>query len=182
MSALFNQTNIAPGTSFATSGAPTSFSTLTVSSIVGIQSLSNTRFTSDSNVTWSPIWLNYRPALAAQGGAVNMILNWDAVDTGANNAIRVGADANSAFITSEWLGNIGAALRIQSVLLDLEGDNETFLRCDSQAGALGSISTGTPFLSASNAMSSIVAPGGQLADMTALFSTLKDVYPACFVP
>ena len=62
-------------------------------------------------------------------------------------------------------------------------DNETFLYMDGKEGAIGSISTGVQLLSASNVFNTITDPTKQYtADTTALFSTLKSVYPDSFLP
>jgi len=203
MSALFNQTNIAPGTSFAASGggggsnypANALFSSIGVAGSSGLRTLLTSTiavansavipFTSNtSNTTaltfYAPFSYTNLVDVESKGGACAGTFTFDADNTGAVTTCRVGADNISAFIGSEWPGFITMPFRIYGASIELESDNETFLFCDGKAGALGTISTGTPFASSSNAFSSIISPGGQNANLTALFSTLADVYPACF--
>jgi hypothetical protein len=54
---------------------------------------------------------------------------------------------------------------------------------DGLEGRQGTISTGTAFISGSNEFSSITsADKVNTANMDALLSTLKSVYPDCFLP
>lgn len=119
---------------------------------------------------------------ASQDGRVSIRTRWDATDSGTVLACVMGSDAarGTAFIGSEWPGFITQPMSIYGATVQIESDNETFFYMDGNAGALGSISTGTPFISGSNAFSSITAPGGDKANMTALFSTLKALYPSNF--
>ena len=120
---------------------------------------------------------------AAQGGRNTIRTIYDAADTGAVVSCVMGSDGTrgTAFIGSEWPGFITMPMTIYGATVAIESDNETFFYMDGNAGALGSISTGTPFLSGSNLFSSITAPTGPTANMEALLSTLASVYPACFV-
>ena len=118
-----------------------------------------------------------------QGGRNTIRTIYDAADTGAVVSCVMGSDGTrgTAFIGSEWPGFITMPMTIYGATVAIESDNETFFYMDGKAGALGSISTGTPFLSGSNLFSSITAPTGPTANMEALLSTLANVYPACFV-
>ena len=158
----------------------------TLPSTIGVQTITTSTIkgvfnTTDSNVGYNAIDFVFRPAQAVQGGIIYQKLEWDAVDTGANYALILGATPTTALISSEWPGYISMPLTIAGATISLVGDNETFLFLNANAGALGSISTGTPFLSGSNLFSSITDPTlAYKADMTALLSTFKDLYPACF--
>ena len=119
----------------------------------------------------------------SQGGRISMRTSWDATDSGAVVSCVMGSDGTrgTAFVGSEWPGFITMPMTIYGATVAVESDNETFFYMDGKAGALGSISTGTPFLSGSNFFSSITAPSfSQNANMNALLSTLASVYPACF--
>ena len=190
MSALFNQTNISPGTSFAGSNggggggsnypANALFSTIAVQTSATIPTTSYVLNTTGSNVQYAPLNYTLRPDQSVKGGQIYAQFQWDGVDTGANYATLVGANNNFGFIGTVWPGYISMPFQIFGATVQIDSDNETFLFCDGKAGALGTISTGTPFLSSSNAFSSIVSPAGDKANMSALLSTLKSVYPACF--
>ena len=179
MSIYFNQTNIAPGTPFSTGGGGSNFNSISVSSISGVYDISGKLFTTQSNTYWNPIRFDMRPDEAVKGGSIELILNWDAIDTGANVACILGTNGSTAYLTSAWLGQAGAPLTIASVNLSLKGDNETFLNCDADTGTM---TAGVPFISPTNNFSSITDPTKQYtADVTALFSTLASLYPSCFV-
>ena len=146
-----------------------------------INSLTGVLNTTASNAGFNPIDFTIRPDQASKGGIIYGKLEYDAVDTGANYALVFGASNANSFITSVWPGYISMPLQLTGATLEMASDNETFLYMDGKAGALGSISTGTPFLSGSNLFSSITEPTETYkADMTALLSTLASVYPACF--
>lgn len=149
--------------------------------IKSISSISGTYNTTATNAEYVPLNFTIRPDQASKGGIVYQILQYDAVDTGANYALLTGADNTSGFITCVWPGFISMPLKISGATIEMLSDTETFLYGDGKAGALGTLSTGTPFLSASNTFSSITDPSKQYtADMTALFSTLQSLYPSCF--
>lgn len=188
MSVLFNQTNVAPGTSFAGSGgggggglpANGAFSTLTVQSNTIAPTIGNILYTSTNNYQYKCLDYIHRPTQSAQGGQIYAQIQWDAVDTGANYGTVVGASGTTGFIGTIWPGYISMPFQIFGATVDIISDNETFLHCDGKAGAIGSISTGTSFASSENFMSSIQDTNGVTADLGALFSTLKDLYPTCF--
>ena len=144
--------------------------------------MSNTILTTDSNAVCRPIQFDFRPDQSVKGGAVEFVANWDAVDTGANVACVMGANGTTAYIGSQWLGYITAPMTIYGAQVSLVSDNETFLFGDGKDAQLGTLSTGVPFASSSNAFSSIISPAGDQADISALFSTLKSLYPSCFAP
>lgn len=180
MSVYFNQTNISPGTSFSSGGGSnyTLPANIMVSTITGQK---NT--TGVFNPTYNPINFTLRPDLAANKGTNYIQVTWDAVDTGANTALVAGADASGAFIYSFWPGFVSMPLTLGGQDVTISSDNETFLFGEGKAGAIGSLSTGVQFLSAQNTMSSIQDPTKQYnADLTALLSTFKDLYPTCFAP
>ena len=145
-----------------------------------IQNIAYTSNTTASNVDYRPLNYTIRPDQATKGGQCYASFQFDAVDTGANYACVVGANNSYGFIGSIWPGYISMPFQIFGATVQIDSDNETFLFMDGNSGGLGTISTGTPFLSSSNAFSSIVSPAGDKANMSALLSTLKDVYPACF--
>lgn len=150
-------------------------------SIYNISSISGTFNTTDNNPTYNPLNFTIRPDQASKGGQIYQSLQYDAVDTGANYALITGANNSNAFITSVWPGYISMPLKISGASVEIASDNETFLYGDGAAGALGTLSTGTPFLSGSNLFSSIRdATGVYNADMRALFSSLQTSFPACF--
>ena len=181
MSIYFNQTNLTPGDSFAAQieQQANNVSTLTVSQLL-CSTIRNSVATSQLNPIYTPIQFNLNPNLAAQGGSVQAIFNWDAADTGYNVACVIGANSNNAFVGSQWLNYITTPLNIYGATITLESDNETFLFGNGNSGAIGTLSTGVPFLSAQNNMSSLNAPGTSNANLGALLSTLQATYPACF--
>lgn len=186
MSLLFNQTNLAPGTAFATGGGGSNFpsgATLGVpnlgGSVFGVSSMV-ANYNTPTNPSWIPVRLNYNPATANLNDQVAMLITYNP-DNAGQTAIALGAKGNgAAFVGSVWEGYITMPLEIWGATISLYSDNETFMYCDGKAGALGTVSTGVPFASSSNAFSSIVAPNGDLANMSALFSTFKSTYPTCF--
>ena len=186
MSILFNGVKSAPGNFIDGLGGGTSlpanasFSTLTVQSNITTPIISNTLTTSTNSYQYKCFDYTLRPTQASQGGQIFAQLQWDAVDTGANYGLIVGANSTTGYIGTIWPGYISMPMQVFGATVDIVSDNETFLHCDGAAGAIGSISTGTSYASSSNAFSSIVAPAGQKANMSALFSTLSNVYPACF--
>ena len=120
----------------------------------------------------------------SQGGRVSIRTSYDANDTGAVVSCVMGSDGTlgTAFIGSEWPGYISMPMSIYGANINLKSDNETFFFLDGNAGAIGNISTGVTFNSASNVLNTITDPTKQYtADTTALFSTLKDLYPSCFL-
>ena len=122
---------------------------------------------------------------ASQGGRNIIRATYDAADTGAVVSCVMGADgaAGTAFIGSEWPGYITMPMAIYGANITLQSDNETFFFLDGAAGAIGNISTGCEFVGGLNTLSSIRDPTKAYnADMTALLSTLKDLYPSCFAP
>jgi hypothetical protein len=158
-------------------GGTSAFNVKSISSITG------TMTTTDSPPNYNPMFFTIRPDQAVKGGSVYATFNWDAVDTGANVACRVGADSQSAYIAAEWLGYITMPMRVSGATITMNSDNETFLYMDGKEGAIGTISTGTAFISGSNTFSSITSADKQnTANMDALLSTLKATYPDCFLP
>ena len=157
-------------------------STVSLSNVYQAQmeQASFTKNTTDTNVTYTPLSFTLRPDQASKGGGVQAIFQWDAVDTGANYATVVGARSDSGFIGTVWPGYISMPMEVFGATVSLVSDNETFLFCDGKEGAQGTISTGVSFLSSSNEFSSITTPLRDTANMAALFSTLKSVYPDCF--
>ena len=190
MSIYFNQTNITAGTPFSSGGGSNTsnfHSGLTTGTagqggfVAGISSFNAELDTTATGYSWIPQYFKFRPDQAVKGGLVANVIEWDAVDTGANLALVYGANTDTAFITSQWPGYISMPLDFSGANLTLRSDNETFMFCEGNAGGLGNISTGTPFISAYNNFSSIQDPTkAYTADMTALLSTFKDLYPGCF--
>ena len=152
--------------------------------VQNVNTISGTKYTTGANPTWNPLNFTLRPDNASDKGTNYIQVTWDAVDTGANTALVAGADASGAFIYSFWPGYITMPLTIGGQDVTISSDNETFLYGQGNAGGLGTLSTGTPFLSGSNFFSSITTPvgvaGQYKANMYALFSTLQTSYPACF--
>ena len=149
--------------------------------VKNINTLVGTKYTTGANPTWNPMNFTLRPANASDKGTNFIQVTWDAVDTGANTALVAGADASGAFIYSFWPGYITMPLTIGGQDVTIGSDNETFLYGQGKAGAIGNLSTGVEFLSAQNNLSSIQDPSQQYtANMTALLSTFKDLYPTCF--
>jgi hypothetical protein len=137
--------------------------------------------TTENNPLWYPVRYNLNPAQASQGGQVAMVLTYNPDDAG-QVAVSVGAKSDgSAFIGAVWEGYITMPLDVWGAAINMYSDNETFMYMDGKAGAQGTISTGVEFVGAFNTLSSIRDPTKAYnADMTALLSTLKDVYPSCF--
>ena len=157
--------------------------TTTAFQIYNVSSMTGVMTTTDNPPNYNPIFFTLRPDQAVKGGSVYATFNWDAVDTGANVACRVGADSQSAYIAAEWLGYITMPMRVSGATITLNSDNETFLYMDGLEGRQGTISTGTAFISGSNEFSSITSADKQnVANMDALLSTLKATYPDCFLP
>lgn len=190
MSVLFNQTNIAPGTAFATGGGGggsnfPSGATLGVANgggaVYGTSNMSCFYNTSNTNNTWFPATYCLQPNTASLNDNMGIILRYDPLNAGQTALILGARGDGSAYLSGVWEGYISMPMEIAGANITFKGDSgETFLFMEGNAGALGSVSVGTYLLSSSNAMSSIQAPGGQKANMTALFSTLQSVYPACF--
>jgi hypothetical protein len=151
--------------------------------IKSISSITGTMNTTASPPNYNPLFFTLRPDQGAKGGDVYATFNWDAVDTGANVACRIGANSQTAYIGAEWLGYITMPMAVYGATITMASDNETFFFMDGKEGRQGSISTGTSFISGSNQFSSITSSDGQnVADMDALLSTLKALYPNCFLP
>lgn len=192
MATLFNQTNLAPGKSFAGSNggggggsnypANALFSTIAVQTSASIPATSFTLNTTGSNVQMVPLNFTIRPDQATKGGQCYASFQFDAVDTGANYACVVGANNKFGFIGSVWPGFISMPFQVFGATVQIDSDNETFLFMDGKEGAQGTISTGVQFISNSNTLGYIQDPTkAYTADMTALLSTFKDLYPTCFV-
>ena len=185
-----NFTNANAFTSYYGSGGvpnPLTVSTINVNTISTNSVLSKSFATSNYVPVGAPTNIlamdNYMLVQSnTQGGRVSLRTQWDATDTGAIVACVMGSDGTrgTAFVGSEWPGYITMPMSIYGATVQIESDNETFLYMDGNAGALGSISTGTPFISGSNFFSSITVPGGNNANMNALFSTFKSLYPSNF--
>jgi len=113
---------------------------------------------------------------------MGIILRYDPLDAGQTALVLGSRGDGSAFLTGVWEGFIAMPMEIAGANITFVGDSgENFMFMEGKAGALGSVSTGTPFLSGSNLFSSITAPNfASNANMTALFSTLATTYPACF--
>ena len=149
--------------------------------IKNVNSISGTKYTTGVNPSWNPINFTLRPDQVTDKGLIYMTIGWDAVDTGANPTLVAGADASGAFIRSFWPGYITMPLYLGGQDVIVESDNETFLFGEGKAGAIGTLSTGVQFLSSRNNFSSIQDNTNTYnANMTALLSSLKSVYPACF--
>lgn len=181
-----NFTNANAFTSFFGSGGSNFPQGLTIGTpgsggtVFGISSLTATLNTTASNYFWAPVRYSLNPAQAAQGGQIGAFYTFNPDDAG-QTALFVGARSNGdALVSAVWEGYISMPLQIAGATVQIVSDNETFLYMNGNAGALGNISTGTPFLSGSNLFSSITTPGGQRANMTALFSTLQSLYPSNF--
>lgn len=145
-----------------------------------VNSMSGTFNTTATNADYTPLSFTLRPDQAAKGGGIQAVFQYDAVDTGANYAVVVGANNTTGFIGTVWPGYISMPMQVYGATISLDSDNETFFFCDGAAGALGTISTGVNFLSAQNNLSSITDPSKQYtADMTALWSTFASLYPDC---
>jgi hypothetical protein len=180
MSVNPSQSWVTPNTALFTGGSNSVPDPLSISTLTNVYSISGTLNTTDSNAGYNPLKFTIRPDQATKGGFVWAQLEYDAVDTGANYALLLGANNTNAVITSVWPGYISMPLQLSGANVSIASDNETFLFCDGLEGAIGSISTGTAFISGSNQFSSIRASGTSNANMTALLSTLASVYPACF--
>ena len=191
MSIYHNQTNVAPGTAFYSSGGGGGgsndpnpvVSTITTKSVIGVSTMTMNTYVASGTPNAIPIDNYMLVQNASQGGRNTIRTTWDATDTGAVVSCVVGADGTNgtAFIGSEWPGYITMPMTIYGANISLVSDNETFMFCDGAAGAIGTISTGTRMLSAQNTFSTITDPSNQYqANMTALLSTLKSQYPACF--
>ena len=136
-----------------------------------------------SNYNWRAAEWSYNPAQAAQQGGVFMRLTYNPDDAG-QTAVMMGADYNEgAYIQALWDGYIWMPLTIRaSDIYFKSGDNltETYAAFNGNAGAPATISTGCALLSSSNALSSITAPGGQTADITALPRVATTIGVAAF--
>jgi|688.fasta_scaffold07436_14 hypothetical protein len=151
--------------------------------IYNISSITGTMNTTDNEPNYNSLFFTLRPDQAVKGGSVYATFNYDAVDTGANVACRVGANSQTAYIGAEWLGYITMPMAVYGATVTVASDNETFFYMDGLEGRQGTISTGTAFISGSNEFSSITsADKVNTANMDALLSTLKSVYPDCFLP
>ena len=129
---------------------------------------------------YSPVRYNYNPPTNNINDNVALVVTYNPQDAG-QTAVAIGAKGNGAgYIGAVWEGFITMPLELWGATIHAYSDNETFLFMDGKAGAIGSISTGVGFLSGSNLFSSIRAPTGSNANMTALLSTLQSVYPSCF--
>lgn len=182
MSVNPSQSWVTPNTAlFGTGGSNSIPDPLSISTLTNVYSITGTLNTTASNVGYNPLKFTIRPDQASKGGQVWAQLEYDAVDTGANYALILGATNTSALIASVWPGFISMPLTLTGANVSLASDNETFLFCDGKEGAVGTISTGTQLLSASNIFNTITDPTKTYtADMTALLSTLQSVYPDCF--
>jgi hypothetical protein len=130
---------------------------------------------------WFPATYCLQPNNAALTDFMGIILRYDPLDAGQTALVLGSRGDGSAYLTGVWEGYISMPLEIAGATLSLVSDNETFMYMNGNAGALGTISTGTPFLSGSNLFSSIKAPNfASNANMSALLSTLATTYPACF--
>jgi len=190
MSIYHNQTNVAPGTTFYSSGGgggsndPNPIvSTITTKSVIGVSTMTLNTSVASGTPNAIPIDNYMLVQNASQGGRNTIRTTWDAADSGAVVSCVVGADGTNgtAFIGSEWPGYITMPMSIYGANINLKSDNETFFFLDGKEGAVGTISTGVQMLSASNIFNTITDPTKQYtADMTALWSTLQGLYPACF--
>lgn len=190
MSALFNQTNVTPGTAFATGGGVggSNFPSgailgnpVTGGAVYGVSTMSAFFNTSNTPNTWFPATYCLQPNTANVNDLMGLILRYDPLNAGQTALILGARGDGSAFLTGVWEGFISMPMEIAGADITFVGDSgETFMKMNGLAGALGQVSVGTYLLSSSNAFSSITAPGGQKANMTALFSTLQSVYPATF--
>lgn len=139
--------------------------------------------TTASNYDWAAGEFSLQPVSNTQGGNVRMRLTYDPLDAG-QTALEFGAGdvaGGDAYIGAVWANYIAMPLKIWGATITMYSDNETFMFLDGKAGAIGSISTGVAFSSSESAFSSITAsPVGDTANLSALFSTLKTQYPACF--
>jgi hypothetical protein len=190
MSVLFNQTNVAPGTSFSGEGGgggsnfPNGLTTGTAGYgglVIGLSTTTATLNTNQNNYFWNPVYYSLNPASSSQGGRIALKLTYNPDDAG-QTGVEIGADSNGAgYIGAVWDGYISMPLEVWGATINMYSDNETFMFMDGKAGAIGSISTGVELLSAQNTFSTITDPTKQYtADMTALLSTLKSIYPDCF--
>ena len=150
-------------------------------SLMNISSISGTYFTTQNNPNYYPINFQLNTQNASQNGLIALQMTYNANDTGANPTLVAGADPSGAFVYSFWPGFVTLPLNLAGQDVNILSDNETFFRCEGNAGGLGTISTGTGFLSGSNLFSSIKdSTGAYNANVYALFSTLQTSYPACF--
>ena len=123
---------------------------------------------------------NYNPPNVNLNDQVAMVITYNPQSAG-QTALALGAKGTgAAFVGAVWEGYITMPLDLWGQDINMYSDNETFFKMTGAAGAIGSISTGVGFLSGSNLFSSIRAPTGSNANMTALLSTLQSTYPSCF--
>lgn len=175
-SIIFTQLN--SGQSFPFVLTDLSNATIAVQNINSIVGGSNT---TESNNFYFPLDFTFRPDQATKGGGILGRFIWDAVDTGANNALLFGATSSNALIAATWPGQQAAALVITGETVNLASDNENFIFMDGKAGAIGSISTGVEFISGQNNLSSLTSPNlGRTANLDQLLSTFFGLYPGCF--
>ena len=193
MSVLFNQTNLAPGTSWISTinvggGGGSNFPNGLTAGVVGgggaVFGMSSmvANYNTSNNPSWIPVRLNYNPVNANINDVVGMLITYNP-DTAGQTALFMGAyGTGEAVLGAVWEGYITMPLLLYGATIKMVSDNETFLYMDGNAGAIGNISTGVQFNSASNILNTITDPTKQYtADTTALFSTLKDLYPSCFL-
>jgi hypothetical protein len=149
--------------------------------LTNISSISGTYFTTQNNPSYYPINFTLNTQNTSQNGLIALQLTYNANDTGANPTLVAGADPSGSFVYSFWPGYVTLPLNLGGQDVNIISDNETFLRCKGDDANIGTISTGVHFLSGMNTLSSIADPSGaSIADMTALLSTLKGLYPNCF--
>ena len=149
--------------------------------VFGLSSMTANYNTPNNPSPYLPVRLNYNPASASISDEVGMLITYNP-DNAGQTALFLGArGTGEAVVGALWEGYITMPLKMYGATMTMESDNETFFFCDGNAGAIGTISTGVQMLSAQNIFSTITDPSKQYqADMTALLSTLKDQYPACF--
>ena len=167
--------NFATGATFGTPG--------TGGATIGVSSINQTWNTSLSNVQWWPHDINLNPASNLQGGITGIRITYNPDDAG-QTGMWIGAGSGvGSFLWSIWDGYIWMPMEIRGSEINMvsgEG-NETYMYMN---GTSNTISTGgMTFLSGSNIFATMTDPTKQYtADTTALFSTLKSVYPDSFLP
>lgn len=149
--------------------------------VFGTSSMTTNYNTANNVGSYLPVRINYNPANVSLSDEVGMLITYNP-DNAGQTALFLGArGTGEGVVGAVWEGYITMPLLMYGANITMVSDNETFLFCEGKAGAIGSISTGVQMLSASNIFNTITDPTKTYtADMTALWSTLQGLYPACF--
>lgn len=193
MSALPNQTNLNPTTSFFAlagsgggggGGGTNLFSTLSVTQTASIANL--TGVSSITGVVNPPsgsvnfIDFQFRPQTTVGGDKGTITIFGKADDNPGSIQLDMGVDVNDAecYIASSWPGYIYMPMRIQVAELTLkDGDGTPSLYMNSA----GVLSTGVSLVSQTNVLGTVTDPlSNRTANIPALWSTLASLYPSNF--